>query len=155
MLASSGQPTVDEATAASTECHICSDFEGVTGSFAPKPVCLDMQFYIQQIGKLPIQKTQSLAVSGRMVVVLKFRRFACVFFNFMAPRMCYSVLICTGVNLKELLRKKNLIPCFELQDKIKGKMRKALQSTPLKRTKSSRNKAKKEYHAKIQVYWWL
>lgn len=75
MPAISGQTTADGAMVASTKCKTSSEFKGVTGSFAPKSMSPDIQFYTKKIGRLPIQKTWSPAVSGRKVVVLKFRYF--------------------------------------------------------------------------------
>lgn len=114
-------------------------FKGSLGALPLKPVCPDMRFYTQWTGRFPVAKTWPPAVPGRVVAVLKFRSFACFLFQFfMAAFVFCSVLICTAINLQELLRKQNPIPFFKLQDKIKGKgrMRKALQSPPLRRIQS-------------------
>lgn len=93
--------------------------------------------------------TENLATSscfsGVVVVVLKFSCFAWgVFFSFVVTCVFCWVLLCTGINMQELLRKQKLISFFKLQGKIrKGKLRKALQSPPLWRIQSLQETAGK------------
>lgn len=103
--------------------------KGSLRALAPNQWVQIRSFTHNGLGGSQYRKLKSPA--GKVVLVLKFRSFAWgwfgVFFNFMAACVFCSVLICTGINLQEFLRKKNLIPFFKLQGKIKGKgkMRKA------------------------------